>query len=73
MIGGEHLTRTSKTVDDLVCDQQRAVLVTNFTKASPIPIRRNDNAVGGGDRLGDDGGDGLRVFVFNHLADLIGA
>ena len=73
MFRGEHTARAAKAVDDLVGDQQDAMTITDFAQSSPITVGRHHDAAGSGDRFGNHRRDGFRIFIVDHLLDLIGA
>ena len=69
VIDGEPLAGAAEARHDFVGDHQDAVLVAELAHAFEISIGRNENAVGAGHRLEDEGGDGLRAFELNGFFD----
>ena len=63
MVVAEQFARASKTGDDLVEDQQHAVLVADLPHARQVFVRRNQYAAAGDDRLHQQRGDCLRPFI----------
>ena len=57
------LAGAAKTAHHLVADQQDAVAVAQRAHALQVPGRRDDDPVGAGDGLQQDGRDRLRAFV----------
>ena len=73
MLGREHLAGAAEAVDDLVHDQQHAVLVADLAQPLPVFRRRDVQTIRGRNRLTDDGRDRLRSLIDDFLLDIIGA
>ena len=69
VLAGEHLAGASEAGDDFVGDEEAAVAVTDFPKHGPVVVGGDDGAVGAGDGLGDDGGDGLGALELDDILD----
>ena len=67
MVVAEQFARTSKTGDDLVKDQQHAVLVANLPYPRQVLVRRDQHAAAGDDRLHQQRGNRLRPFIDDRL------
>ena len=54
----------------LVADQQDAVAVADLADRLQVAVGRDDDPVRAGDRLEDDGGDGVRALVHEDLLEV---
>ena len=71
-LGGEGGAEAAEAGDDLVEDQQDAVLVADLAQALEIALRRRQNAGGAGHGLDDHGGDGGGVVQRDDALQLVG-
>ena len=69
----EPTARPPETADDLVCDQQDAVLVDDALDFGPIGLRRHDDAAGALHRFRDECGDVFGTKFEDSLLQLAGA
>ena len=60
VIDGEPGASAAQAAHDLVADEQDAVFVADGAQALQVAVGRHDEAVGAGDGLDKDGGDGVR-------------
>ena len=67
VIVAELFARASKTGDDLVKDQQHAVLVAYLPHPRQVFVRRDQHAAAGDDRLHQQRGNRLRPFINDRL------
>ena len=66
------ITQATEAGDDLIEDQQDAVLVADFAQTLQIALRRHQNARRPGHRFHHDGGDGRRVVQRHQTLQIIG-
>ena len=71
MVDGEPLAGAPEAAHHLVSDQQDAVAVAQLAHAWQIAFGRDDDAVGAGHALQQDGGDRLRSFVLDDLFQVV--
>ena len=71
-LGGEGGAEAAEAGDDLVEDEQDAVLVADLAQALEIALRRRQNAGGAGHGLDDHGGDGGGVVERDDALQLVG-
>ncbi|MCY1217940.1 hypothetical protein D9M72_298710 [compost metagenome] len=69
----EHLACAAEAGDDFIGDQQHAVLVADLADQRPVVLRRHDHATGALDRLGDEGGHGVRALELDFPLQQVGA
>ena len=72
MIDGEGRAEAAEAGDDLVEDEQDAVLVADRAQLLEIALGRHQHAGGAGDRLDDDRGDGRGVVQGDEALKLVG-
>ncbi len=72
IIEGERRAETAEAGDDLVEDEQDAVLVADRAQPLEIALGRHQHAGGAGDRLDDDGGDGRGIMQGDDALKLVG-
>mmetsp|Transcript_6064 Transcript_6064/g.24216 ORF Transcript_6064/g.24216 Transcript_6064/m.24216 type:complete len:373 (+) Transcript_6064:1199-2317(+) len=68
----ERVAGAAEAGDDLIEDQQDAVLVADLAQPLQIALRRNQHAGGAGHRLDDDGGDGRGVVQRHEALQVVG-
>ena len=71
-LGGEGITQPSKTGDDLVENQQDAVLVANGAQLLQITLGRRNNAGRARHRLDNDGGYGRGIMQRDQAIERVG-
>ena len=71
-LGGEGMAEAAEAGDDLVEDQQDAVLVADLAQALEIALGRRQHAGRAGHRLDDDRGDGRGVMQRHETLELVG-
>ena len=72
IVGGEGRAEAAEAGDDLVEDQQDAVLVADRAQALEVALRRHQHAGGAGHRLDDAGRDGLGVVQRDEALEVVG-
>ena len=72
IVDGEGRAEAAEAGDDLVEDQQDAVLVADLAQLLEIALGRDQHAGGAGDRLDDDRGDGRGVVQGDQALQLVG-
>ena len=72
IVGGERRAEAAEAGDDLVEDQQDAVLVADLAQPLEIALRRDQHAGRAGHRLDDDRGDGRGVVQRDDALELVG-
>ena len=70
--GGEGEAEPAVAGDDLVEDQQDAVLLGDLAQPLEIALRRRQHAGRSGHRLDDHGGDGVGAVQVDQLLQLVG-
>ena len=68
----EPLARAPEAAHDLIADQQDAVLGAELTQPLQVAVGRDNDAVGAGDGLDDDGGEVLRSLEGDDILDVTG-
>ncbi len=73
MLDREPLPRTPETRHHLVRDHQNAVPIAELADALDVAVRWNQDAVGADDGLEEDGRDGVRSLVTDHVLETLKA
>ncbi len=73
MLDREVLAGAAPAIDDLVSNQQDAVLVADFAQPLPVGLGRNLDTVCCRNRLGDDCGNRVRSLELDLSLERIGA
>src|SRR5690606_3588351 len=71
LLEAEPFAESAEAADDLVDDEQDAVLAADLLHAPPIALRRNDHAARALHRLADEGADVFRTHGANAVLDLL--
>src|SRR5262249_18777485 len=71
-LAAECRAKSAKTANDFVTPHEHLVVGANRHDLLEIASRRHDHAAGSHDRLGDEGGYGLRAFLYDQLVKLGG-
>ena len=69
--GAEPAAEAAEAGDDLIDDEQHVVLGEDRLHLLEIALGRHDHAAGAHDRLGDEGGAGLRPFLLDQRFELV--
>src|SRR5699024_2970153 len=71
VVDGEPFAAATETGHDFVDDEDDAVGVTNGAHAGEVAVRGHQNAIGADDGFQNDGGNGVRAFHHDRVAQML--